>query len=363
MVPAMGLWILLCVAVWSSPRPQTSAADPLSEACWDIVFIADTGNHWVFGITRDGAIVWSVGRRGKIGQVSEGLLGSPGFVQVWQRHSIVVGDSAQGVIVEYSLENREPLQVMDLRSSECLGSALPEVRSAFKVGENRFLYADHSLHWVAELSQNPSATALSQQCTTLEVIWHFGAKGTAGTHDHLFSPAWAAPLDTGNVLIADSLNGRVLEVDRNGNTVRQHGREAMEPGGLKLVEPLAVEALEGGDYLICDTGQSRVIQVDGSGHITWELNGVKIGDQAVPLVEPAHASRLPNGNTLITDSRLEDVYEVTGDGTVVWSYQGLLASCSDLKPLSSPAMAIAIAGLQTAVWGSTSAQTTFGGAR
>lgn len=70
------------------------------------------------------------------------------------------------------------------------------------------------------------------------------------------------------------------------------------------------------NVLVADSINDRVVEyarVDGEWNQTWVLEG---GD----LNEPRDADRLPNGNTLVTDRRGHRLLEVTPRGKVVWEF-------------------------------------------
>jgi outer membrane protein assembly factor BamB len=73
-----------------------------------------------------------------------------------------------------------------------------------------------------------------------------------------------------------------------------------------------------GTLLVADSENDRVVEVDvETEEIVWEYDGTGSGKK---LAWPRDADRLPNGNTLVTDSRNFRVVEVGPNGSVVWSY-------------------------------------------
>ncbi|QLG63995.1 aryl-sulfate sulfotransferase [Halorarum salinum] len=103
---------------------------------------------------------------------------------------------------------------------------------------------------------------------TKEVVWTLGADDDYEVMNEQHNPDYLEGENgTGTVLIADSLNDRVVEYARE----------------------------------------------DGGWERTWVLEG---GD----LDEPRDADRLPNGNTLVTDRRGQRILEVTPRGEVVWEF-------------------------------------------
>lgn len=303
------------------------------------LYIVDAGRHWVFAIDRAGSIVWSAGKYGELGEVQEGLLGVPSFVQV-TKDTIVVADAAQGVIVEYTASG-QIYRMVEVGNLLPVEENIPEIRSAFKTGPSEFLLADRNLHVVRRLVGNAAGEEPSWEVQT-----SFGTVGKSGKHNYLYSPAWAKPLRNGHIAIADSLNHRVIEADGSGNVVRQHGNDAVGTVRLELDSPTCVDDVGDGQFLICDTGNRRIIQVNSSGDVIWELREIQVPrdvlllSPVLPLIEPIHAVRLESGSTLITDRMLRDIYEVNAAGELVWSYSLFRLKFPELPALDEPWMAI-----------------------
>jgi len=121
-------------------------------------------------------------------------------------------------------------------------------------------------------------------------------------------PQDAERLESGNTLIAEMGEGRVIEVDSSGDI-------KWEKTG--LVYPVDAERLENGNTLITEAGYyGRVIEVDYfSKEVVWEKTG---------LLLPQDAERLANnGHTLITDTFNRRVIEVDSSGKEVWEKTGL----------------------------------------
>ncbi|WP_459194746.1 aryl-sulfate sulfotransferase [Halosimplex sp. J119] len=102
--------------------------------------------------------------------------------------------------------------------------------------------------------------------STKDVEWTLGEDDNATILDEQHNPDYIESEDgTPTVVVADSLNDRVVEYQREG----------------------------------------------GRWNLTWSLRGGG-------LDEPRDADRLPNGNTLIADRRAHRIVEVTPEGDVVW---------------------------------------------
>jgi len=116
-------------------------------------------------------------------------------------------------------------------------------------------------------------------------------------------------LPDGNTLIADGgdgsdLNARALEVDSRGRLVWAY---------LKSDVPFLHTArrLANGNTLMSSSNGDRVVEVNRDGDTVWAMTS--------GLDYPNEAYRLSNGNTLITDRDNNRVIEVTPQRAIVWS--------------------------------------------
>lgn len=78
------------------------------------------------------------------------------------------------------------------------------------------------------------------------------------------------------------------------------------------------QMLNASRVLVADSENDRIVELqkkNGTWVVVWELEGA--GGQAFNW--PRDADRLPNGNTIITDSRNNRIVEINQSGSVVWS--------------------------------------------
>lgn len=144
------------------------------------------------------------------------------------------------------------------------------------------------------------------------IVWQYGV------HGELNTPTFAAWLASGNVLIADQLNARIVEVMQDGGVAWQYGPQGGDAGSV-LNNPNSAQRLDGGNTLIADESNMRVLEVQPDGGMVWQFALPDAG-------QAAFASRLPNGNTLITDSTNNRVLEVQSDGGIFWMYNTATAA-------------------------------------
>jgi hypothetical protein len=183
------------------------------------------------------------------------------------------------------------------------------------------------------------------------ITWQYGMAGVPGAGaNQLSAPVGVQMLSTGNVLITDQGNNRIIEVTpkgaSGGTIVWQFPPLADASSAQALNSPNSAQRLANGNTLIADENNSRVIEVDTttSGKIIWQYPA---NPAAQFLNIAAFASRLPNGNTLISDSGNSRVIEVTQtlDVTVIFN----TAARAGSFPMPFPAHALRLADGETLI--------------
>jgi hypothetical protein len=146
------------------------------------------------------------------------------------------------------------------------------------------------------------------------ITWQYGTAG------ELSAPVCARLLKSGNVLITDQGNQRVIEVTQATPpvVVWQYGTSGTSGAGAnQLNNPNSAERLANGNTLIADENNNRVIEVDNGMNIVWQYGAP---NDTTTLNGAAYASRLPSGNTLISDANNNRIVEVSNAKAVVWMY-------------------------------------------
>lgn len=157
---------------------------------------------------------------------------------------------------------------------------------------------------------------------------------------------------TGNILISDQYNNRVIEIDTSGRIVWSFGNGPADLTSGK--SPVGVNDAEriGGVTLVAGTGNpggfgdcnpgpcpdNRVMLVNRLGQILWQYGQFGVaGSDANQLDTPVQATWLPNGHVLITDQANQRVIEVTMSRRIAWQYgQTGVAGCCGDDILNSP---------------------------
>ena len=172
------------------------------------------------------------------------------------------------------------------------------------------------------------------------VVWQYGEFGVTGFGpNQLNTPVQNTFLPSGNVLITDQGNERIIEVRRTDNAiVWQYGEDGVVGNGPnQLNNPNAAELLANGHILISDENNNRAIEVTH----TTPSRIVKTFTAQGTVSGVAFASRLPNGNTLLTDSNNSRIVEVDRNDSPVWQYFTNKRPGSNPTPLPTRAVRLA----------------------
>ncbi len=157
-----------------------------------------------------------------------------------------------------------------------------------------------------------------------KVVWAYINPTLDFTHS-------AYPTTRGNILIADTNNNRVIEVNRAGKIV--FNTDDLGPGhgylgrgrfndGSQLLYPNDAKQLPNGHYLISSRMNSTVYEIDRHGHVYWKCSKfTNLQGKPDGLKRQHNPQRLPNGNTLISDSDNGRVIIVNRNCTkMVWEF-------------------------------------------
>ncbi|WP_158055484.1 aryl-sulfate sulfotransferase [Halorussus halophilus] len=124
-------------------------------------------------------------------------------------------------------------------------------------------------------------------------------------------------LDNGNFQLSLRNFDTVIEVDPETKNITN---VVGEPGNHSILHRQHNPyKLRGGTVLVADSENDRVVELNATtNEIVWEYGGKSL------LHWPRDADRLPNGNTLIVDTFNNRVVEINPAGEVVWKYEGVM---------------------------------------
>ena len=156
-----------------------------------------------------------------------------------------------------------------------------------------------------------------------KIVWSYDSRAEGGNAGKRLEVHAFQPLENGNVMIAESGVGRIIEVNREGKIVKE----------TKLVvdqshphrDTRLARQLKNGNYLVAHEGDGKIREYDAkTGKVIWTFEVPLFKDRAGGHGPEAYGNqafsvlRLPNGNTLIGCGNGHAVLEVTPDKEIVW---------------------------------------------
>jgi outer membrane protein assembly factor BamB len=180
----------------------------------------------------------------------------------------------------------------------------------------------HMLHGHIFVQQGPSTIAEIDP-KTKKVVWSYDSATQNGNAGKQVEVHGFQPLDGGRLMIAESGPGRIIEIDRGGQLLKEIKLRILHPH--PHTDTRLARKLTNGNYLVCHEGDGTVREYDGqSGDVVWEFEVPLFGRQPKDGHGPEAfgnkcfaAVRLANGHTLITTGNGHSVLEVTREKEIV----------------------------------------------
>lgn len=156
-----------------------------------------------------------------------------------------------------------------------------------------------------------------------QIVWKHESKPKEGYTGRVEIHSYQR-LKNGLTMIAESGNGRIIEVDKTDKIVNVIPLKLEKPNAhrdTRMVRPVG-----NGGYLVCQEGEGKVIEYDKTGKVVWSY-ALELGNRPRSPghgveghgVEVFGAVRLKNGNTLIAGGNNNRILEVNRAGQIVWS--------------------------------------------
>lgn len=159
-----------------------------------------------------------------------------------------------------------------------------------------------------------------------EIVWSYNSRTENGNEGKRLEVHAFQPLKNGNVMIAESGVGRIIEVNRKGQVVKETKLVVDHPHPHR--DTRLARQLDNGNYLVCHEGDGKIREYHAkSGKVIWEYEVPLFRDRAPGHGPEAYgnqafsALRLKNGNTLIGCGNGHAVLEVTPEKKVVWKIE------------------------------------------
>jgi hypothetical protein len=165
---------------------------------------------------------------------------------------------------------------------------------------------------------------------TKKVIWSYGKLGHPGSSPGLLNfPDDAYMLGSGNIIVADIRNCRILEITPDKHIVRQAGvtGHCFGPSPM-LASPNGDKPLPGGHVLVSTIGDRSITELDEQ----WQ----EVLKLALPIKYPSDPQMTAAGNFLVASyTHPGRIIEINTTGHVVWDY-----SAENEGLLNRPSLAI-----------------------
>ncbi len=212
-----------------------------------------------------------------------------------------------------------------------LGADKKHVAIVNAKGEVEWEIANESAREVHDIQALPNGNVLFQTGYTTvvevnpakQVVWKHESKPKEGYTGRVEIHSYQR-LPNGLTMIAESGNGRIIEVDKEDKIVRTIPLTLEKPNPHR--DTRMVRPLKNGGYLVCQEAEGKVLEYDKTGKIVWSY-ALELGERPR---SPGHgveghgtevfgAVRLKNGNTLIAGGNNNRVFEVNRAGKTIWS--------------------------------------------
>lgn len=183
----------------------------------------------------------------------------------------------------------------------------------------------HDLQLLASgnLLMPTSDTTIVEMTPEKKVVWEYTSKAKDDYKGKIEVHAFQR-LANGRTMIAESGNGRIIEVDTDGKIV--HEMPLTRDRASSHSDTRQVRVLDSGNYLVACEADGKVREYDRDGKIVWSYT-LDLGDRKASGGHGVEghgtsvysAVRLANGNTLIGGGNNNRVLEVDPAGKIVWS--------------------------------------------
>ena len=245
----------------------------------ELTLIADRWAARVFAVDESKQVVWQYGKTDLPGLGVDEVT-DPFFAQYREGRVLIADNNGGNRVLEVRYDDYQadaPDHGFDSESivwqygtSAVYGSTpglLKKPRSPQRLDNGNVLICDADGQRVIEVrASDYDADAPLHGFTAASIVWQFGVTDQAGSDDgHLFDPTYAERLSGGTTLIADTNNGRVLEVSRQGAILRRWdlvtlGRPATATA-TDVAEPRAATLRADGSLVTADTAFGQILDI------------------------------------------------------------------------------------------------------
>jgi outer membrane protein assembly factor BamB len=218
---------------------------------------------------------------------------------------ILVADEGNGRLVAISAAGRVLWRFPRVAGAVPAGQAFT-ADDAFFAPDGKTIVANDEFHQVIDRID----------IATGRVTWQYGHYGQpGGGNGYLHNPDDAYPLANGNIVVADIMNCRILEISPSKKVVRTLGQTGVcnDRAPTTYGHPNGDTPLADGGMLITEIRGSRVVRLDANGNVLFDIH--------VPALYPSDAQLDAHGNVVLADySNPGAVMAVSPKGKLLWRY-------------------------------------------
>jgi len=216
-----------------------------------------------------------------------GQLGAPADVAVDAAGNIYVADSST---LNSRISKYDPQGNFLAATSAGAGVKLNQPWSMAVAPDGTVYVADTWDHMIIKLDKD-----LKQVKT-----WGVGGQvDTGGDPFKLYGPRKIAVEPSGNLLVTDTGNARVIEYSPNGDYIRQFGGKEGSTAAIKLAEPVGLAVAPNGDIYLADFWNKRILVLDKDFNQKMEIPVPTWGSNQV--TDRPYLALLPDDRLLATD--------------------------------------------------------------
>lgn len=298
-----------------------ASPSPLANLNEGHLLISDILRKRVIELNDSGQIVWQLGGKDKDDSFSpyNAIRLRSGTTLVTDSDNDRVVEFTKSGVVYWELTDREGFRDLYLRRPV----------QAIRLLNGNTLIVDQGNHRVFEVNHLD------------KIVWQYGITSTVGCSENkLYSPSYVQRLANGNTLITDTDNHRVIEIDSDDKIVWQYGNvknklgSGYGEGRDQLNAPMFASKLENNNVLIVDTGNFRVLEVNPEKQVVWHFS-TEVSKGSPINISPFKAYRIKYGHTVIVSS--DQIIEIDQNNNLVYIRQiEYLAKASNFKDASFP---------------------------
>ncbi len=245
-------------------------------------------------------------------------------------NGVLVADEGNGRLIAISAAGRVLWQFPRVAGAVPAGQRFT-ADDAFFAPDGRTIVANDEFHQVIDRID----------IATGKVIWQYGHYGVpGGGRGYLHNPDDAYPLANGNIVVADIMNCRILEISPSKAIVKMWGRTGVcvDNAPYTYGDPNGDTPLPDDGMLITEIHGSRVVRLSASGKVIFDIH--------VPAIYPSDAQLDAHGNVVLADyANPGAVMAVSPRGRLLWRY----APTSGSGRLDHPSLATPLADGTVAV--------------